>query len=54
MAGVSFSARMTFGRAVAVEDAVRGERGGGAFGFDFGESFAESERFGLRKDIGHH
>ncbi len=39
------------GRAVAVENAVRGERGGGAFGFDFGEGFAESEGLGLREDI---
>ena len=50
--GGEFLSEDDIGRAVAVEDAVRGECGGGAF--DLGEGFAEGERFGLRKDIGYH
>jgi hypothetical protein len=49
MAGVSF--RHDIERAVAVEDAVRGECGRGAFGFELGEGFAEGEGLGLCEDI---
>ena len=52
--GGEFFGENDIGRAVAVEDAVRGECGGDAFGFDFGEGFSEGEGLGLRKDIGHH
>ena len=51
--GGEFFGEDDIGRAVAVEDAVWGECGGGAFGFDFGEGFAESEGLGLREDIRH-
>ena len=51
--GGEFFGEDDIGWAVAVEDAVRGECGGGAFGFDFGEGFAESEGLGLCEDIGH-
>ena len=51
--GGEFFGEDDIGRAVAVEDAVRGECGGGAFGFDFGEGFSEGEGLGLREDIGH-
>ena len=51
--GGEFFGEDDIGRAVAVEDAVRGECGGGAFGFDFGEGFSEREGLGLREDIGH-
>ena len=51
--GGEFFGEDDIGRAVAVEDAVWGECGGGAFGFDFGEGFSESEGLGLREDIRH-
>ena len=51
--GGEFFGEDDIGRAVAVEDAVWGECGGGAFGFDLGEGFAESEGLGLREDIRH-
>ena len=51
--GGEFFGEDDIGRAVAVEDAVRGECGGGAFAFDFGEGFSESEGLGLREDIRH-
>ena len=41
------------GWAVAIEDAVWGKCGGGAFGLDFGEGFSESEGLGLSEDIRH-
>ena len=51
--GGEFFGEDDIGRAVAVEDAVWGECGRGAFGFDFGEGFSEGEGLGLREDIGH-
>ena len=48
-----FFGKDDIGWAVAFEDAVWGECGGGAFGFDFGEGFSESEGLGLREDIRH-
>jgi hypothetical protein len=52
--GGEFFGEDDIGWAVAVEDSMRGECGGGAFGLDFGKGFSESEGLGLRKDIGHH
>jgi len=51
--GGEFFGEDDIGRAVAVEDAVWGECGRGAFGFDFGEGFSEREGLGLREDVRH-
>lgn len=51
--GGEFFGEDDIGRAVAVEDSMWGECGGGAFGFDFGEGFSEGEGLGLREDIRH-
>ena len=48
-----FFSEYDIGWAVAFEDAVRGERGGGAFGFDLGEGFSKSKGLSLREDIRH-